>query len=101
MNANTPDSETALDEFSPLKLPADRHHPYIVELIAEEAGVSSSDVLDFEMILYDTQHSLVGGLNNEYVDILMINFPLIDFSTNLLTKYLSDSFSLLVSTISR
>ena len=66
-NANTPDSETSLDAFNPLKTPIDRHHPYIVELIAEEAGVSSSSVVDFEIILYDTHQSTIGGLNDELI----------------------------------
>ena len=51
--------------FQPLKVPMERHHPYIVELIAEEAGVKTIEVVDFEMLLYDTQESCIGGLNNE------------------------------------
>ena len=53
--------------FKPLKVLAERHHPYIVELIASEAGVDPSDVVDFEMLLYDTQKSCVGGINNELI----------------------------------
>lgn len=53
--------------FKPLKLLAERHHPYIVELIASEAGVTPSDVVDFEMLLYDTQKSCIGGINNELI----------------------------------
>lgn len=60
-----PTSETGSEEFRPLKSVAERHHPYIVDLIAKEAGVNSSDIADFEMILYDTQKSCIGGLNNE------------------------------------
>ncbi|MCJ1463767.1 hypothetical protein MMC07_002376 [Pseudocyphellaria aurata] len=67
LSCSTPTSETSSKDFSPLKSMADRHHPYIVDLIAKEAGVSSSDIADFEMILYDTQKSCVGGLNNELV----------------------------------
>lgn len=62
-----PTSETSSDNFSPLKPLSERHHPYIVDLIAEEAGVSSSDIADFEMTLYDTQNSCIGGLNSELV----------------------------------
>ena len=61
----TPESEDT--PFSPLKAPTERHHPRIVELIAREAGVKVSDVIDFEMILYDTQKSCTGGLNDELV----------------------------------
>lgn len=51
--------------FAPLKAMTSRHHPHIVELIAKEAGVSVDSVLDFEIILYDTQKSCIGGLNSE------------------------------------
>lgn len=51
--------------FSPLKAPEERHHPHILELIANEAKVTPTDIVDFEMVLYDTQKSCVGGLNEE------------------------------------
>lgn len=51
--------------FNPLKTPAERHHPYVVELVAKEAGVIPANVVDFEMILYDTQKPCIGGLNDE------------------------------------
>lgn len=66
----TPESTRDDDEeaeFHPLKAATERHHPYIVELIAKEAKVVPSEVVDFEMILYDTQKSCVGGLNEELV----------------------------------
>ena len=53
--------------FEPLAIPTERHHPYIVELVAEEAGVKPSDIQDFELLLYDTQESVMGGLNNELI----------------------------------
>jgi len=62
---STPESEDA--PFYPLKAPVERHHPYIVELIAKEAGVEAADVVDFEMVLYDTQKPCVGGLNEELI----------------------------------
>ncbi|KAL8999466.1 MAG: hypothetical protein Q9169_001671 [Polycauliona sp. 2 TL-2023] len=55
------------DSFSPLKAPTERHHPYIVELIANEAGVPAASVMDFEMVLYDTQEACIGGLNCEFI----------------------------------
>ncbi|MCJ1261956.1 hypothetical protein MMC22_001825 [Lobaria immixta] len=63
----SPTSETSSEDFSPLKSVAERHHPYIVDLIAKEAAVSSSDIADFEMILYDTHKSCIGGLNDELI----------------------------------
>jgi aspartyl aminopeptidase len=62
---STPHSETSSDGFNPLQATAERHHPYIVELIANEANVGPANVVDFEMILYDTQKPCIGGLNNE------------------------------------
>lgn len=53
--------------FRPLKVLSDRHHPYIVEIIAEHAGVEVDDVVDFEVVLYDVQKSCIGGLNNELI----------------------------------
>jgi aspartyl aminopeptidase len=54
-------------EFQPLKAMSDRHHPYIIEIIAEHAGAKIEDVLDFELVLYDTQPGQIGGLNNELI----------------------------------
>ncbi|KAK4553302.1 hypothetical protein LTR86_009602 [Recurvomyces mirabilis] len=54
-------------DFNPLKTPAQRHHTYFVELVAKEAGCKPEDILDFELVLYDTQASCIGGLNDEFV----------------------------------
>ncbi|MDI1488454.1 MAG: hypothetical protein OHK93_007729 [Ramalina farinacea] len=59
------DSSTKADSFSPIAEPRERHHPHLVELIAKEASVSAEDVLDFELILYDTQRSCIGGIREE------------------------------------
>lgn len=53
--------------FRPLQVMSERHHPYIVELIAEHAGVEVEDLVDFELMLYDTQKACLGGLNNELI----------------------------------
>jgi len=53
--------------IKPLKVLSDRHHPYVVEIIAEHAGVKVDDVVDFEIVLYDTQKSCIGGINNELI----------------------------------
>lgn len=63
----------------PLKALKDRHHPYIIEIIAEEAAVKPEAIMDFEIILYDTQKSCIGGVNNELLfsarlDNLMMSF---------------------------
>lgn len=65
------DEEAEKDEenepFKPLRVLSDRHHPYIVEIIAEHAGVDAEDVVDFEIVLYDVQKSCIGGINNELI----------------------------------
>lgn len=54
-------------EFYPLEVLSDRHHPYVVEIIAEHAGVEVEALIDFECVLYDTQKSCIGGINNELI----------------------------------
>ncbi|KAL1306435.1 hypothetical protein AAFC00_005134 [Neodothiora populina] len=61
------DETSTEDEFNPLKTPLQRHHSYIVEIIADEAGVKPEEVLDFELSLYDVQKGTLGGLNNELI----------------------------------
>ncbi|KAL8782162.1 MAG: hypothetical protein Q9213_005633 [Squamulea squamosa] len=65
--SSTESDETPDDTFTPFQASTERHHPYIVELIANEAGVPAGSILDFEMILYDTQKACIGGLNNELI----------------------------------
>lgn len=45
----------------------DKHHPLLLAAIADELGCSVGDIHDFELCLYDTQPSTVGGLNNEFI----------------------------------
>jgi len=54
-------------DITPLKAMAERHHPYLIELIASELDASPDDVLDFEMILFDTQKACLGGLLEEFI----------------------------------
>jgi aspartyl aminopeptidase len=53
--------------FTPLKAITTRHHPHIVELIASHADVTPEDVVDFEVVLYDTQKACLGGLSDEFI----------------------------------
>lgn len=55
------------EEFQPLADMADRHHPAVLDIIAGEAGVSVDAIIDFEMMLYDTQDACVGGINDEFI----------------------------------
>lgn len=61
----TENQEDDLEDFHPLKALPERHHPYLLDIIAKEAQVDPSSILDFEMLLYDTQKSCIGGLNEE------------------------------------
>ncbi|KAF2671441.1 aspartyl aminopeptidase-like protein [Microthyrium microscopicum] len=66
-------SEEAKDEaeesssYEPLAAATARHHPYIVDIIAENAGCTPDEIVDFEMLLYDTHKSCIGGLNDELI----------------------------------
>jgi aspartyl aminopeptidase len=60
------DGEEA-EEFKPLKVITERHHPQVLDVIAAEAGVEVSTIVDFELVLYDTQKSCIGGLSDEFI----------------------------------
>lgn len=66
-DAKKEESSAEDGDFNPLKLPLQRHHSYIVELVADDAGVRPEEVLDFELSLYDVQKATLGGLNNELI----------------------------------
>jgi aspartyl aminopeptidase len=53
--------------FTPLKAIMTRHHPHIVEVIASDAGVAPEEIIDFEIVLYDTQKACLGGLTDEFI----------------------------------
>lgn len=59
--------DQSTESFSPLRAITERHHAYMIELIAKEAAVDPDQILDFEMILYDTQKASLGGLNDEFI----------------------------------
>jgi aspartyl aminopeptidase len=53
--------------FTSLKAINQRHHPHLIQLISEDAGAKPEDVVDFELVLYDTQKACLGGLTNEFI----------------------------------
>lgn len=63
----TKDSEQDDSLFYPLGKVEERHDKTLIDLIAEEAGVSVTDIEDFELVLYDTQPSVLGGINDEFI----------------------------------
>jgi aspartyl aminopeptidase len=66
--SGAPETTEAGDEdFKPLKDMTTRHHPHIIDVIASEAETEPLSVIDFELVLYDTQKSCLGGLNDEFI----------------------------------
>ena len=63
--SDTVEPETT--DFSPLKAISQRHHSHIVELIAADAGTNPEQIVDFEILLYDTQKACLGGLLDEFI----------------------------------
>ena len=59
------------DEPEPKKLKessdSPRHHPVLLELIADELRCDVGDVTDFDLQLCDVQPSTIGGARNEYI----------------------------------
>lgn len=43
------------------------HHPALISLLANEIGCDSEDIRDFQLSLYDTQKSCLGGLADEFI----------------------------------
>lgn len=67
-----PDAATEIGESAEkttsMPRAADRHHAGLVDLIATELSLGEGEeVRDFELSLYDTQPSRVGGLSDEFV----------------------------------
>lgn len=60
-------SVTGQAAAAPLKAMSERHHPFILELIAQKTRASIDAIVDFELVLYDTQQACLGGLNEELV----------------------------------
>ncbi|KAH8895171.1 peptidase M18, aminopeptidase I [Thozetella sp. PMI_491] len=54
-------------DYQPLRALTERHHSYLIEILADELDVDIEDVVDFELVLYDTQKSTLGGLNEEFI----------------------------------
>ncbi|KAG0287833.1 hypothetical protein BGZ98_004472, partial [Dissophora globulifera] len=46
---------------------SEKHHPVLMHLLSEELKVPVDKILDFELCLYDTQPSAIGGAYNEFI----------------------------------
>lgn len=61
----------------------ERHHPLLLAVLADELGCDVKDIHDFELSLFDTQPSAIGGVNNEFIfaprlDNLMTSFASVE-----------------------
>lgn len=54
-------------EFNPFSAINVRHEKSLMDVIAADANVNVEEIEDFELVLYDTQDSVLGGLNDEFV----------------------------------
>jgi aspartyl aminopeptidase len=61
------DDENENAPINPLKPLSERHHPYFLKTVAAAANVDAESIVDFELVLYDTHKSCIGGLNDEFV----------------------------------
>ncbi|PHH60685.1 hypothetical protein CDD81_1337 [Ophiocordyceps australis] len=54
-------------DFSPLSKMTERHHPSLLDVLAEQLEIDVSAIVDFELLLYDTQKACIGGLCDEFI----------------------------------
>merc|ERR1719433_219765 len=62
--ADDPSKEEDQTKKSPLE---GDHHSVLMAILAQELGITAERVVDFELVLYDTQPSTIGGAWNEFI----------------------------------
>lgn len=55
------------ESFEAIKSVIKRHNSDLIKLLSTELGVDASNIEDFELILYDTEKSCLGGFNDEFI----------------------------------
>ena len=60
-------SNKIVPDFTPLAAMTERHSPKILEAVARSANVEVGDIVDFELVLHDTQPACLGGLDDEFI----------------------------------
>lgn len=55
------------DQFQSIQTVVKRHNKDLVQVIATELGVKPESIEDFELLLFDTQKSCFGGINEEFI----------------------------------
>ncbi|PHH76111.1 hypothetical protein CDD82_4134 [Ophiocordyceps australis] len=59
--------QEADDGFDALPKMTERHHGALLNVLAEQLEIDVSAIVDFELVLYDTQKSCIGGLADELI----------------------------------
>lgn len=65
--ADDPDLKLTPEQFESVQSVVSRHNESLIELIATELNVDKNQIEDFELLLYDNQKSIIGGLNDEFI----------------------------------
>jgi aspartyl aminopeptidase len=65
--ADDPELKMTPQQFESVQNVISRHNESLLELIAKESGVEVNQIEDFELLLYDNQKSIIGGLNDEFI----------------------------------
>lgn len=55
------------EEFHSVKTAVERHNRELLDLISEQLSIEPAQIEDFELLLYDTQKSCLGGLKDEFI----------------------------------
>ncbi|RCK64239.1 Aspartyl aminopeptidase 4 [Candida viswanathii] len=65
--ADDPALKMTPEEFESVQSVVTRHSESLVQLIAKELDVTPQQIEDFELVLFDHQKSVLGGLNDEFI----------------------------------
>lgn len=55
------------DQFESVKSAVERHNKELLDLVAQQLDIKPTQIEDFELVLYDTQPSCIGGLKDEFI----------------------------------
>lgn len=64
---NDPNLKLNDDEFNSIQSIISRHNRSLIDLIAKELAVDIHDIIDFELLLFDHQKPVIGGINDEFI----------------------------------
>ncbi|KYK60206.1 hypothetical protein DCS_01342 [Drechmeria coniospora] len=57
----------SVEDFRPLERMTERHHPALLDVLSGELKVEVGAIVDFELVLYDTQQACIGGIHDELI----------------------------------